>query len=99
MRLIIASAIIIIVVIAAFLGYWLLLRPGGGGGGNNSWIFTGAYANFNGQGTVTGLDYNITMTIHEEVLNFNSTHAQILTSTTTGPGGWNTLHLQFHIVG
>jgi hypothetical protein len=87
MKLIIASAVIIIVVIAAFLGYWLYLRPGGGGGGgSNSWIFIGAYANFRGQGTLTGLDYTINMTIHEEVLNFNSTHAQILTSTTTDMG-------------
>jgi hypothetical protein len=87
MKLIIASALIIIVVTAAFLGYWLFLRSGGGGGGGtNSWIFKGAYANFNGQGTYTGLDYTITMTIHEEVLNFNSTHAKILTSTTTDMG-------------
>lgn len=87
MKLIIASAVIIIVAIAAFVGYWVFLGPGtGGGGGSNSWIFKGAYANFQGQETVTGLNYNITMTIHEEVLDFNSTHAQILTSTTTDTG-------------
>ncbi|MGD0027785.1 MAG: hypothetical protein ABSC91_02475 [Candidatus Bathyarchaeia archaeon] len=79
MKIIIASAAIIIIVIAAFLGYWLFLTPRGG---NTLWLFKGAYANFYDRES----SENIDMTIHEEVLNFNSTYAQILSSIITGAG-------------
>jgi hypothetical protein len=78
-KIIIASAATIIIVIAAFLGYWLFLTPRGG---NTLWLFKGAYANFCDRES----SENIDMTIHEEVLNFNSTYAQILSSIITGAG-------------
>ena len=85
MKLIAASAVIVIVVVAVFLTYWTFLRPGGGPG---SWMFKGAYADFRGQGTMSdqGNTYNLNMSIHEEVLDFNSTHAQLLTSTSMDDG-------------
>jgi hypothetical protein len=83
MKFIVAIVAIIIVVVAAFLGVWLFSRPGGG---YNSWVFKGAYANYEGQTTMAGLNYNMSMTIHEEVLDFNSTYAEMLTSATMDMG-------------
>jgi hypothetical protein len=74
--------LIIVVVIAAVLGFWLLRS----GGGNQSWIFKGAYANFQGQETLAGLDYALNMTIHMEVLGLNSTEVEILSNTTSETG-------------
>jgi len=82
MKLIIASILIIVVVIAAVLGFWLLRS----GGGNQSWIFKGAYANFQGQETLAGLGYTLNMTIHMEVLGFNSTEVEIFSNTTSETG-------------
>jgi len=81
MKFIIAILAIIIIVIAAFLGIWLFSRPGGG---YNSWVFKGAYANYEGQTSVAG--YNMNMTVHEEVLDFNSTHAEMFTTLTMDMG-------------
>lgn len=81
-KLTIASILIIVVVIAAVLGFWLLRS----GGGNQSWIFKGAYANYQGQETLAGLGYTLNMTIHMEVLGFNSTEVEILSNTTSETG-------------
>jgi hypothetical protein len=75
MKIAAISVIIIVIVIGAFLAYWLFLRPR-----TTSWLFKGAYATY--KGTTTLLSYmTMNITIRQEVVDYNSTHAKLLTFT------------------
>jgi len=71
---IIAIAIVIIaIIIGAFLTYWWLSKP------QTAWLFKGAYATY--KGTTSSIMMSMNLTIREEVVDFNSTHAKLLTTT------------------
>jgi hypothetical protein len=83
MKMVIAAIIIAIIAVGGFLAYWMLIGPGKGSG-SNSWMFKGAYADFQGQASASGYTMNVTM--HIEVLDYNSTQAKILTATSVDYG-------------
>lgn len=69
--IVVAAIIIIAVVWGCFLYYWVALRP------RTVWLFKGAYATYEGNAVVSFVSLNVT--IREEVVDFNNTHAQLLT--------------------
>lgn len=73
--LIVAVAVIVIVVIAGVFAYWWISRPAPAS--QAAWLFDGAYATYSGQTTVSIVTVNMTMRL--EVVDFNSTHAKLLT--------------------
>jgi len=70
--LIVAVVVIVIVIVAGVFAYWWLSRPP-----QASWLFDGAYAEYAGQTTVSFVSLNLTMRL--EVVDYNSTHAKLLT--------------------
>jgi hypothetical protein len=69
---------VIAVVVGAFLVSALISSPQG----QNAWLFKGAYATYEGSATVTFVSF--TFTLRQEVVDFNSTHAELLTSVSMG---------------
>ena len=74
----VVAVAVIAVVIGAFLVSALILQPQG----QSAWLFKGAYAEYEG---TTSMDYlsmsiSFSFTLRQEVVDFNSTHAQLLTS-------------------
>ncbi|UCF45001.1 MAG: hypothetical protein JSW44_04395 [Candidatus Bathyarchaeota archaeon] len=69
---------VIAIVIGAFLVTGLLSQPQG----QSSWLFEGAYAKYEGTTSMNVLSMSISFsfTLRQEVVDFNSTHAQLLTS-------------------
>ena len=69
---------VIAVVIGAFLVTAFLSQPQG----QSSWLFKGAYAKYEGTTSIDVLSMSISFsfTLRQEVVGFNSTHAQLLTS-------------------
>jgi hypothetical protein len=65
-------------VVGAVLAVTLLSAPAGQG----TWLFKGAYANYEGSTSVMG--YSFDFSVRLEVLDFNSTHAYVLTSSSMG---------------
>lgn len=74
--LIVAAVVIVIVVVAAVFAYWWLSRPSTPASAY-SWLFDGAYAEYYGETTVSFVSMNMTMRL--EVVEYNSTHAKLLT--------------------
>ncbi len=74
---VIAVAVIAIVV-GAFLVSVLLSSPQG----HNAWLFKGAYATYEGSAKVTFV--SLTFTLRQKVVDFNSTHAELLASVSMG---------------
>jgi hypothetical protein len=66
--------VIVIVVVAGVFAYWWFSRPPPF---TASWLFEGAYAEYSGQTTVPFVSMNMTMRF--EVVEYNSTHAKLLT--------------------
>ena len=82
MTTVIIAVAIIAVVAGALLVYWWYSRS------QTAWLFKGAYATYEGTTTVSFIPVN--MTVREEVVDYNSTHAQVLVfmrmeSSLTGP--------------
>jgi len=73
--LIAAVVVIVIVVVAGVFAYWWLSRPPPSS--QAAWLFDGAYATYSGQTTVLTVSVNLTMRL--EVVDYNSTHAKLLT--------------------
>jgi len=71
--LIVAVVVIVIVIVAGVFAYWWLSRPPS----RASWLFDGAYAEYAGQTTVSFVSLDLTMRL--EVVDYNSTHAKLLT--------------------
>ena len=69
---------VIAIVIGAFLVTAFLSQPQG----QSSWLFKGAYAKYEGTTSMDVLSMSISFsfTLRQEVVGFNSTHAQLLTS-------------------
>jgi len=69
---------VIAFVIGAFLVTAFLLQPQG----QSSWLFEGAYAKYEGTTSMDVLSMSISFSfaLRQEVVDFNSTHAQLLTS-------------------
>lgn len=74
---VIAMAVIVIV-IGAFLVTAFLSQPQG----QSAWLFKGAYAKY--EGTTTIMFVSFSFTLRQEVVDFNSTHAELLTSVSMG---------------
>ena len=75
-------AVIAIVAVAVIVGAFLTSTFLSSPQGHNAWLFKGAYAEYEG---TTSIDiFNVTVyfsiTLRQEVVDFNSTHAQLLTS-------------------
>ena len=69
---IVVPVVIVVIVLGAVLAYWWFSRPP-----QTPWLFKGAYAEYRGETTV--LSYSVNMTWHFEVVDYNSTHAKLLT--------------------
>lgn len=69
---VIAVAVIAVVIGALFIGF-LSSRPQG----QPVWLFKGAYATY--KGTTSIMFVNFSFTLRQEVVDFNATHAEILT--------------------
>lgn len=69
---------VIAVVIGAFLVTAFLSQPQG----QSAWLFKGAYAKYEGTTSmdVLSISVSFSFTLRQEVVDFNSTHAQLLTS-------------------
>jgi len=69
---------VIAVVIGAFLVSALISSPQG----QNAWLFKGAYATYEGITSmdVLSMSLSFSFTLRQEVVDFNSTHAELLTS-------------------
>jgi hypothetical protein len=70
-----AIIVIVIVVVAGVFAYWWLSRPSAPSE-TASWVFDGAYAEYFGETTVSLVTMNMTMRL--EVVDYNSTHAELL---------------------
>jgi len=75
-------AVIAVAVIAVVVGAFLVSALISGPQGQNAWLFKGAYAKYEGSATVTFVSF--TFTLRQEVVDFNSTHAELLTSVSMG---------------
>jgi hypothetical protein len=75
-------AVIAVAVIAVVVGAFLVSALISGPQGQNAWLFKGAYATYEGSATVTFVSF--TFTLRQEVVDFNSTHAELLTSVSMG---------------
>jgi len=75
-RWLIAAVVVIVIVVAAgVFAYWWLSRPPPSS--QAAWLFDGAYAEYAGQTTMLTVSVNLTMRL--EVVDYNSTHAKLLT--------------------
>jgi hypothetical protein len=76
----VAALAVVAVVAGAFVASGLLSQPVGQG----SWLFKGAYADYAGSTSlsVMGYSYRFDFSVKLEVLDYNSTHAYIKTSST-----------------
>ena len=74
---VIAVAVIAVVVVAFLVSALISSTQG-----QNAWLFKGAYAIFEGTTSIDVLSISISFsfTLRQEVVDFNSTHAQLLTS-------------------
>ena len=71
---IIVPIVVITVILSAVLVYWWFSRPAIQ---QTPWLFEGAYAKYEGETTI--LSYSTNMTVRLEVVDYNSTHAKLLT--------------------
>lgn len=69
---------VIAIVIGAFLVTAFLSQPQG----QSAWLFKGAYAKY--EGTTTVMFVSFSFMLRQEVVDFNSTHAELLTSVSIG---------------
>ena len=86
--MIVAAVVIVIVVVAGVFAYWWFSRPSSA---QAAWLFDGAYAEYFGETTMPFVSMNMTMRL--EVVEYNSTHAKLLTSmkmenNVTAPQEW-----------
>jgi hypothetical protein len=74
----VVAVAVIAVVVGAFLVSALLSSPQG----QDAWLFKGAYATYEGTTSmeVLSITVDFSFTMRQEVVDFNSTHAQLLTS-------------------
>jgi len=74
----VVAVAVIAVVVGAFLVSALILQPQG----QSAWLFKGAYAEYEGTTSmdVLSMTVSFSFTLRQEVVDFNSTHAQLLTS-------------------
>lgn len=77
--LIVAAVVVVIVVVAGVFAYWWFSRPAPSSVAA-SWLFDGAYAEYYGEATMPYVSMNMTMRL--EVVDYNSTHAELLTHMT-----------------
>jgi len=71
---IVVPVVIVVIVLGAVLAYWWFSRPQIS---QAAWLFKGAYAEYEGETTV--LFYSVNMTMRLEVVDYNNTHAKLLT--------------------
>jgi hypothetical protein len=76
--IVVVAFVAVALVVGSVLAVTLLSAPAGQG----AWRFKGAYANYAGSTSVMGYGFNFS--VRFEVLDFNSTHAYILTSSRMG---------------
>ena len=69
---------VIAVVVSALLVGILFLKPSG----QSAWLFKGAYAKYEGSASVSFVTFSFTM--RQEVVDFNSTHVELLMSANLG---------------
>ena len=74
----VVAVAVIAIVVGAFLVSALILQPQG----QSAWLFKGAYAEYEGTTSmdVLSMTVSFSFTLRQEVVDFNSTHAQLLTS-------------------
>ena len=72
--LIFVTALLIALVAVTFLAFAMLAKPTG----QDAWLFKGAYAKYDGSTSVMGFSFDFSVKM--EVLDFNATHAKMLTS-------------------
>ena len=72
------AAVVVVVVVGAFLVSGLLSAPQG----QNAWLFKGAYAKYEGSATVMFVSFDFS--IRQEVVDWNSTHAQLKVAVSMG---------------
>jgi hypothetical protein len=77
-KLIAIAAVIIGVVAVSALALALLSSPSG----QSSWLFKGAYAKYSGSAEVMFVSFDFSL--RQEVVDWNSTHAQLLSSVSMG---------------
>jgi hypothetical protein len=75
-------AVIAIVAVAVIVGAFLVSAFLSSPQGQNAWLFKGAYATYEGTTSmeVLSITVDFSFTMRQEVVDFNSTHAQLLTS-------------------
>jgi len=71
-KIAIAVMAVAIIVVATFLVYWFMMKTP-----TYPWLFKGAYANYYGE--TTALFISVKLTVRLEVVDFNETHAKLLT--------------------
>jgi len=64
-------AVVLVLAVSAVVYWWWFLRP------QTPWLFVGAFAKYQGETTVLTVTVNMTMRL--EVLEYNNTHAKLLT--------------------
>jgi hypothetical protein len=74
----VVAAAVVVVVVGAFLVSGLLSAPQG----QNAWLFKGAYAKYEGSATVMFVSFDFS--IRQEVVDWNSTHAQLKVAVSMG---------------
>jgi hypothetical protein len=74
----VVAVAVIAVVVGAFLVSALISQPQG----QSAWLFKGAYAEYEGTTSmdILSMTVSFSFTLRQEVVDFNSTHAQLLTS-------------------
>jgi hypothetical protein len=74
----VVAVIAVSVVVGAFLVSAFILSPQG----QNAWLFKGAYATYEGTTSmdILSMTVSFSFTLRQEVVDFNSTHAELLTS-------------------
>ena len=72
------AVVAVSVVVGAFLVSAFILSPQG----QNAWLFKGAYATYEGTTSmdILSMTVSFSFTLRQEVVDFNSTHAELLTS-------------------
>jgi hypothetical protein len=74
----VVAVVAVSVVVGAFLVSAFILSPQG----QNAWLFKGAYATYEGTTSmdILSMTVSFSFTLRQEVVDFNSTHAELLTS-------------------
>jgi hypothetical protein len=74
----VVAVVAVSVVVGAFLVSAFILGPQG----QNAWLFKGAYATYEGTTSmdILSMTVSFSFTLRQEVVDFNSTHAELLTS-------------------